>query len=171
MGQKIELKKLSIRLSALKIHFKIFISVFLFVLSVGYISGLDLLNFTTNFSVEGIERNILGELENKDQDIIYFKMPKGQLNTIIHSHLIGLSIVFLILSILVNMTNCNFLFKKIFMIEPMICLITTFGGMWLLWHEINFMKYVIMISGIIMHLSFVVMVIFIYFDLFLYKSK
>ena len=116
MGQKIELKKLSIRLSALKIHFKIFISVFLFVLSVGYISGLDLLNFTTNFSVEGIERNILGELENKDQDIIYFKMPKGQLNTIIHSHLIGLSIVFLILSILVNMTNCNFLFKSFILV-------------------------------------------------------
>ena len=115
---------------------------------------------TTNFSIEGIEKNILGEAEDQDKEVLYFKMPKGQLNTIIHSHLIGLSIVFLILSILFNMTSYSLVLKKIFMIEPMVCLITTFGGMWFLWHEVNFMKYIILVSGIIMHLSFILMVIF-----------
>ena len=74
-----ELKKTEIYLSKISKKHKLFLSVFLFVLSVGYISGLDLLNFSTNFSIEGIERNILGEKEHLDT--LYFKMPKPQLNT------------------------------------------------------------------------------------------
>jgi len=164
-----ELKKTEIYLSKISKKHKLFLSVFLFVLSVGYISGLDLLNFSTNFSIEGIERNILGEKEHLDT--LYFKMPKAQLNTIIHSHLIGLSIVFLILSLLLNMTHANDLLKKFLTIEPMISLLTTFGGMWFLWHEFYFMKYIIFASGILMHLSFVFIILLIYFELIFFKVK
>ena len=36
------------------------------------------------------------------------------------------------------------------MIEPFLSLVLTFGGIYFLWKEIHFMKYVIMFSGFLM---------------------
>ena len=55
------------------------------------------------------------------------------------------------------------------MIEPMISLITTFGGLWLLWNGVLWMKYIIMVSGILMHLSFV-LIVFLLLKELLYKN-
>ena len=167
----IKFSNIYISLRSISLRIKIFLSCFLFVLTLGYLSGLDLLNFTTNFSVSGIERNILGAPENYDQDVIYFKMPKAELNTIVHTHLISLSCVFLLLGLIFNCTNYNLFLKKFFMVEPMICLVTTFGSMWLLWHGFIWTKYLIMISGLIMHSSFIIMIFLIYKDMFFQKTN
>ena len=56
------------------------------------------------------------------------------------------------------------------MIEPNVSLVVTFGGLWLLWLGYTWVKYVIMISGILMHLSLILMVVTLLWQLLLKKQ-
>ena len=60
--------------------------------------------------------------------------------------------------------------KYFLMLEPMVSLVVTFGGLWLLWSGVFWMKYIIMISGIMMHLSLVAIILLLLKDLLFHKS-
>ena len=49
--------------------------------------------------------------------------------------------------------------KKILIIEPFISIVLTFGGIWMLWKEITWMKYIVMFSGILLTITFSLSVI------------
>ena len=145
---------MNIQLYKLPKLLKISLSIFLISLSFGYISGIDLLKHTTDFNLKGIEENIIGNDFDESAEELKFDMSEREFAGIIHSHVISLAILFLILSLLIFFSSYSNGIKTFFMIEPTISLILTFGGMWLLWAGISWFKYVIMISGILMHLSF-----------------
>ena len=44
-------------------------------------------------------------------------------------------------------------------IEPFVSIILTFGGIWLMWKGFAWMKYVIIVSGTLMNLAYVVMAV------------
>ena len=79
--------------------------VFLITLSFGYLSGVDLVKHTTDFKAQGIEQNILGDELDETAEELYFKMSEKQLHNIIHSHVISLSMLFLLLSLLLFFTT------------------------------------------------------------------
>lgn len=74
------------------------------------------------------------------------------------------------LSIIMYFSSYNEGIKYFLMLEPMVSLVVTFGGLWLLWSGAHWMKYVIMISGILMHLSLVAIILLLLKDLLLHKS-
>ncbi|MDA7794616.1 hypothetical protein N8962_02800 [Flavobacteriales bacterium] len=147
------------------------LAVFILALSFGYFSGLDMLKHTTDFKAEGIQENVLGNEFDEEADELHFKMSERELHGIIHSHVITLSMLFLILSLMVFFTTLPPFFKTFLMIEPTLSLIVTFGGLWLMWLGITWVKYVIMVSGILMHLSIVCMVLVLLKDLLLKKTS
>ena len=150
---------MDIQLSNLPKSLKNTLVVFLIALSFGYLSGLDLLKHTTDFKTKGIEENVLGNEIDEYAEELHFKMSERQLHAIIHSHVITLGLLFVLLSFMLFFTSYNQRLKAFLMIEPMISLITTFGGLWLLWKGMIWMKYIIMLSGVLMHLSFIFIVI------------
>ena len=160
---------MEIQLSNLPKSLKNTLVVLLIALAFGYLSGLDLLEQTTDFKSKGIEENVLGNEIDEFADELHFKMSKRQLHTIIHSHVITLGLLFVLLSIMLFFTSYSQGMKSFLMIEPMISLIITFGGLWLLWNGVLWMKYIIMFSGILMHLSFV-LIIFLLLKELLYKK-
>ena len=160
---------MNLKLHALPKLVKRTLVVFLLTLAFGYFSGLDLLKHTTDFNAEGIEKNILGSEEDEYAEELYFKMSEGELHTIIHSHVITLGVVFVFLSFMIFISSYPSALKSFLMIEPMIALVTTFGGLWLLWNGISWVKYLIMISGILMHLSFLLIILLLLKDLIIKK--
>jgi hypothetical protein len=146
------------------------ITVFIVVLTFGYFSGLDLLKHTTNFQSKGIEQNVLGNEFDERVDELHFKMSERELMGIIHGHVIPLSILFLVLSLLLYFTTLPSFIKSFLMIEPLVSLMITFGGLWLLWLGYSSVKYLIMISGILMHLSMALIIVFLLKEL-LFKSN
>jgi len=144
--------------------------VFLLTLSFGYFSGLNLLNHTTDFKAEGVEQNVLGNEIDEQAEELHFKMSERALQGLIHSHVISLGMLFLMLSIVMYFSSYSHGVKYFLMLEPMISLVVTFGGLWLLWSGLYWMKYIIMISGIMMHLSLVVIIVLLLKDLLLHKS-
>jgi len=98
-------------------------------------------------------------------------MSERELHGIIHSHVITISILFAILSFMVFFTSLTSGLKSFLMIEPNVSLVVTFGGLWLLWLGHTWVKYVIMISGILMHLSLIMLVVTLLWQLLLKKDN
>ncbi len=135
------------------------LSFFLIALSFGYFSGLDMLKQTTDFNSAGIEQNILGNEFDEAAEELHFKMSDRELHAIIHSHVISISMILLVLSSFLYFSSWSSRFKLFLMVEPFISLVVTFGGLWLLWLGFTWVKYVIMVSGILMHLSIILMIV------------
>jgi hypothetical protein len=162
---------MSFQLSSLPKLIKVSLSIFLMALFFGYFSGVDMLKHTTDFNSKGVQENVLGNNMDNSAKELKFKMSERELHGIIHSHVITLAIVFIFLQIMIYFSSIPIVLKAILMIEPLLSIITTFGGLWLLWLGHVWVKYIIMISGILMHISLLVIIAILLFELLIRKHK
>jgi hypothetical protein len=149
---------------------KVSLSIFLLALAFGYFSSFDLLSQTTDLNSKGIQENVLGNNEDESVNELRFKMSERELHGIIHTHVISLSLLFIFLQIIFFFSSAPKFLKNFLMIEPILSIITTFGGLWLLWLGHIWVKYLIMISGTLMHLSLFVIIVILLYDLLFKKA-
>ena len=173
-------------------YVRISILAFLITLSFGYFTGLLYVEDTTDFSAEGIQINYNGNesMENDDEsfdddEIIFnefeetealsepikFKKSEQEIITIIHTHVLSFSLIFFTTGILLCFSKYPIIIKKILIIEPFISIILTFGGIWLLWKDIHWMKYIVMISGMLLTIAYITSTILITYELFRKKDQ
>ncbi|WP_411031427.1 hypothetical protein [Spongiimicrobium sp. 3-5] len=143
-------------LSTFPKEIKLFIGVFVLVLSIGFYTGLLFVNETSTTAPSGIEENYLGNEEDEDAKVMKFKKSKREILTIVHTHILSMSLIFFLLGGIVWLTNLPKKFKLFLTIEPFASVVLTFGGIYLLWLGVLWMKYVIIFSGILMTLTFLV---------------
>lgn len=74
--------------------------------------------------------------------------------TLVHNHILSMSIIFFLLGLIICITKLNINLKLFLIIEPFVSVILTFGGLYLLWSGIPWMKYVVMFSGILMTVTY-----------------
>ena len=145
---------------------KLFLLFFLLALSFGFFTGFKFLKHTTKLSSTGIEQNYNGNQKlQKDGEEMLFKKSESDIMTIIHTHALSMSLIFFALGIILLTTSINAKLKLFLLIEPFISIIITFGGIWLMWKEVNWFKYIVMISGIFLTASFVIIVLIILWQL------
>jgi len=149
---------------------KLFIIFFLLTLSFGYVTGFIFLQKKTDFNVKGISENYLGNEENEEAEEIIFKSSKKALLTTIHTHAISFSLIFFAIGIILLKTNISPSIKKFLLIEPFISIIVTFGGIWLMWTGIDWIKHIVMISGILLNLTYLTIVSIIFWHLLFIKN-
>ena len=150
---------------------KIAIAAFVFTLSIGFYTGLLFVNETSNFTPDGIEQNYNGNEEDENAIEMKFKKSEREILTVIHNHILSMSIIFFMLSLLLATTSINKKLKYFLMIEPFLSIIVTFGGIYIIWIGISWFKYVVMISGMFMTLSFVASTLIIFQQLLVKKIK
>lgn len=127
--------------------------------------GYKFLVRTTDLQPSGIEMNYNGN-ENDDEAVeMKFKKSEREMLSIIHSHAISMSLIFFALGAIVSITSISDKVKLWLITKPLISIIVTFGGVWLLWKGVAWMKYIVMVSGIIMTLSVVGMILVIWWQL------
>lgn len=154
------------KISELPKEVKLLIGAFLIVLSAGYFTGFRFVNETTENTPQGIQENYLGNEEDLEAEVMKFKKPKREMLTIIHTHILSLSVIFFILGGLVSLTRLKPWIKKALMIEPLLSVLLTFGGIYFMWLGWHWMRYVVMLSGILMTASFVISGIVVFLQLF-----
>jgi hypothetical protein len=148
---------------------KFLIAAFIITLSIGFYSGIRFVNDTSNSNPEGIEERYLGNEDNEAVTVMKFKKSKGEVMTLVHNHILSLSVIFFLLGGIVSTTGINKKIKLFLMIEPFVSILLTFGGIYFMWSGISWMKYVIMISGILMTITFTASIFFIFKDLLIKK--
>ncbi|MEO9891208.1 hypothetical protein [Aurantibacter sp.] len=133
---------------------KIFIACFVVVLSIGFFTGLLFILETDSNSPAGIEENYLGNEDDEEAAEMKFKKSDRQMLTIVHTHILSMSLIFFLLGGLVWITKGSKKLKLFLTIEPFLSVILTFGGIYLVWTGVLWMKYVVICSGILMTLTF-----------------
>jgi hypothetical protein len=134
---------------------KVVIIAFICVLSIGFYGGLSFVNTTTSMQVSGIETHYLGNEDDEEAMDMKFKKSEREILTVVHNHMLSLSVIFLLLSLILSTTSINKKLKYFLMVEPFLSIVLTFGGIYFLWKGFTWVKYIIVISGVFMTLSFV----------------
>ncbi|MEO1009663.1 MAG: hypothetical protein AAFX53_00060 [Bacteroidota bacterium] len=145
---------------------KILIGTFLVVLSIGFFSALQFVSVTTEMTSTGIQENYLGNEEDEEAEEMKFKKDEKRMLNILHSHLMSLSLIFFVLALLVATTPVSGFLRKLLLFEPLLSVLVTFGGIYLLWSGALWMKYVVLVSGILMTFAFILSVLVIFYWLF-----
>ncbi|WP_338356277.1 hypothetical protein [Yeosuana marina] len=133
---------------------KLLIAVFVIVLSIGFFSGLLFVGETSSVDPNGIEEQYLGNEDDENAEVMKFKKSDKEMLSIVHSHILSMSVIFFLLGILISITKLSGKLKLFLMTEPLLSVLLTFGGLFMLWEGIIWMKYIVMISGTLMTLSF-----------------
>ena len=66
---------------------RLFIAVFVIILSVGFFTGLLFIKETESTTPAGIEENYLGNEEDEDAEVMKFKKGDREMLTIVHTHI------------------------------------------------------------------------------------
>lgn len=135
---------------------KLFIAAFVVVLSIGYFTGLLFVRNTESVSPDGIEENYLGNEDAIEVAVMKFEKGEREMLTIIHTHILSMSFIFFFLGGLVAITSLPKKLKGFLMIEPFISILLTFGGIYFMWKGMHWLKYIVMISGLLMTAVFIV---------------
>ena len=133
---------------------KLLIGAFIIVLSIGFYTGLLFVGETSSANPNGIEEQYLGNENDEDAQVMHFKKSDQEMLTLVHNHILSMAIIFFLVGGLVSITKLNKKLKLFLIVEPFISVILTFGGLYLLWTGMLWMKYIVMLSGILMTLTF-----------------
>ncbi|MCM4168753.1 hypothetical protein KCTC52924_02445 [Arenibacter antarcticus] len=149
---------------------KWFIGAFVLVLSIGFYTGLLFVSQTSSTSSNGLVENYMGNEDDVEAEVMKFKKGDREMLTIIHTHILSMSFIFFLLGILVWITKLPHKLKMFLTIEPLLSVVLTFGGIYLMWSGLLWMKYVVILSGFFMTLTFSVSAILVLYQLFLKPS-
>ena len=144
---------------------KALIGIFVIVLSIGFYTGLLFVSDTSSANPNGIEEQYLGNEADEDAAVMKFRKSEKEMLTLVHNHVLSMSIIFFLVGLIVSITKLGKRLKLFLIIEPFISVILTFGGVYLLWKGFIWMKYIVMFSGALMTLTFTLSVIIILFQL------
>jgi hypothetical protein len=145
---------------------KLLIGAFIIVLSIGFYTGLLFVSEKSSANPNGIEEQYLGNEADENTMVMKFKKSEQEMLTLVHSHVLSMSLIFFLVGLILSITQLNRNLKLFLIIEPFVSVILTFGGIYFLWEGLLWMKYVIMFSGTLMALSFTVSTFIILFQLF-----
>lgn len=150
---------------------KSFLAVFVIVLSVGYFTGLLFVSQTESTTPAGIKENYLGNEEDVDAEVMKFKKGEREMLTIIHTHVLSMSFIFFLLGGIVLFTKLPKKLKFFLILEPFFSVLATFGGVYFVWKGIDWVKYLVIVSGILMTVIFITSVSIVLYQLFFQKTE
>jgi hypothetical protein len=128
-------------------------------LMVGVGVGLYYVANTTHLSLEGTSEQFRGSILEDEFDIPEkFSKPIAELLTTTHNHIISMTFIFFIMGGIFYLNSIITGFWKTFFIaEPFFSILATFGGIWLIRFIHPSFAYLVMVSGVLMYLSFFLM--------------
>lgn len=149
--------------------FKIFLSIFLIVLSVGVSFGLVFLYHTTSYDKDITSERLIDTKEFVEEDFgINESKAKstGELLMTTHNHILGFAFIFFLTGgiFYFNSLVSNF-WKTILISEPLVSTVVSFGSLWLVRFWGSDWIYLTILSAILMYTSFFLMVAISIFDL------
>ena len=150
---------------------KMLIGAFVIVLSIGFYTGILFVGETSSANPHGIEEQYLGNENDIDASVMKFKKNEQQMLTLVHGHILSMSIIFFLVGLILCTTKLSSKLKAVLIVEPFISVLLTFGGLYFLWKEILWMKYVVMISGTLMTLTYSISIFIILIQLFSPKKS
>ena len=141
---------------------KVLTAFFLITLSIGFYLGIGFVNHTTDSHPQGIVENYNGNEADELAETMKFKKSEHEMYNILHTHFLSLSVIFFLLGLLLYGVPMNSFWRKFLMVEPLLSVMLTFGGIYFLWLGMEWMAYLVIFSGILMILSYTAAILLIF---------
>ena len=119
---------------------------------------------------QGLIEHYNGNEQDEDVMVMKFKKSAQEMLTIVHTHILSMSMLFFLTGFLLAQTPINERLKLFLIIEPFASILLTFGGLYLIWFGVDWFRYVVIFSGIAMTLAYSAAVIIILKHLRLVKN-
>ncbi|MBI1807769.1 MAG: hypothetical protein HYR76_12035 [Ignavibacteria bacterium] len=143
---------------------RLFITTFLILLTSGYAIGLLFVDHTTSGTPRGLAEQYRGSPENTAE--IKYAKSIDEMYMFLHNHVLSLSLVFFTVGGLFYFSSIvGHAVKKFLMVEPIIAIATTFGGIWLMRFVSELFSWLVIISGVTMVGCFLIMITLILWEL------
>ncbi|MFB6098778.1 MAG: hypothetical protein ABEK84_06660 [Salinibacter sp.] len=128
------------------------IAAFVAVMVTGFVLGTIFIEVTTHMTPEGVVAQYKGHTKKQAKTAEAMKFPKSakEMLNITHTHILGLSMMFLILGFLYLHTGRRSTLRLAIAVEPLFTLILTFGGLWVVRYVWEPFVYVVIVSGVLM---------------------
>ena len=148
-----------------KLKLLCFLTVFNITVGIGV--GLYYVGYTTQYSSIGTSEHFAGSKVSDDFDIPdKYPKPFSELLNTTHNHVISMTFIFLIIGVIFYFNSIiTGAMKTILIVEPFISIIMTFGGIWLVRFIHPGFSYLVILSGVLMYLSFIIMASTIFYEL------
>ena len=143
---------------------------FLIVLSIGFYTGIRFVGKTNSANPDGLVEHYNGNEAVEDTMVMKFKKSAQEMLTIVHTHILSMSMLFFMTGFLLSQTPINQSLKLFLIIEPFVSIVLTFGGLYLIWYGVEWFRYVVIISGIAMTLAYSAAVVIVLKHLRLFSS-
>ena len=142
-------------------------------LTIGISVGLYYVYYTTQISTDGTTEHYRGSTIDNDFSIPEkYPKPLSELLNTTHTHILSMTFIFVIIGSVFYFNSILTGFIKTFLIiEPFISILITFGGIWLVRYIHPAFSYLIIVSGILMYISFFLMAGVIFYELAIKHSN
>lgn len=134
---------------------RVMIAFFIFVLTVGFFTGIAFVGQTNSTSPSGVVEHYTGNESDEKAMVMKFKKSPREMLTIVHTHVLSLSFIFFFTGVLLAFTSVSKKLMVFLMCEPFVSIILTFGGIYLIWYGYAWMSYIVIFSGSLMTLCYV----------------
>lgn len=127
---------------------RLFLTAFIVVLTAGYVIGIVFVDHTTSITPVGIEEQFLGTPETFDNAEMKFAKSSHEMFVFLHNHILSLSLVFFAVGgILYFSSIVSERAKRWLMVEPLVAVLTTFGGIALVRFVSPLFSWLVLLSG------------------------
>lgn len=136
-----------------------FLIFFLVILTAGYAVGLLFIDHSSGGTPQGVAEQFRGSADaGQSAEIRYEKSP-DEMYIFLHNHILSLALVFFAVGGIFSFSSiAKGGLKTFLMVEPLVAIATTFGGIWLMRFVSPAFLYLVLISGATMGLCYVAMV-------------
>ncbi len=160
----------SIKLINLDKDFKFFLSCFLFTMLIGIFIGLGFIYYTTDMNIQGTIEHYNGS-EILDNEIPEeFPKPMEAMILTTHAHVNSFALISLIIGTIFYFNSIiSGKIKLLLMVEPFFSTLITFLSMWFLRYLNESFVYLVLLSGFLMYLFWIIMVVLSLYELLFKK--
>ncbi len=146
---------------------RLFVTAFLLVLTAGYLTGLLFVGHTTSGTAEGLSQEYRGTPEGSPGELKYAKSA-DEMYIFLHNHVLSLSLVFFAIGGVFSFSSIVPPgLKKFLMVEPLLAIATTFGGIWLMRFVSEYFNWLVIVSGTTMACCYAAMTGYILWELWI----
>ena len=160
----------SIKLINLDKDFKFFLSCFLFTMLIGIFLGLGFIYYTTDMNIQGTIEHYNGSEVLDDEIPEEFPKPLEAMILTTHAHVNSFALISLIIGTIFYFNSIiSGKIKLLLMVEPFFGTLITFLSMWFLRYLNESFVYLVLLSGFLMYLFWIIMVVLSLYELLFKK--
>jgi len=150
-----------VRLSSLSSGHRKLLAAFLITLALAYGVGLGYVYFNTGMTYSGVAADFRGSKTSME-----FEKPLGEMFQTVHNHMFGLSITFLLTGLIFSFSSMKAgPLKTLILTEPFASIILSFGSFWLVRYISAGWTWLLILSGVLMALGFLIQLTISLYDL------